>query len=97
MTAIFHEVRSETTPGVTYIVREMPDGTWGCSCPAFAFKQQECKHIRKIKYPPEKKYGKRKLTWSEMLDDMRHWKATADPFEKSVEQALGPDKKENSA
>lgn len=53
--AKFHKVPSTSTPGVEYTVVERPDGTWSCSCPAHAFKNRDCKHIKQIRdhQPPE--------------------------------------------
>lgn len=37
-----------------YIVSEMEDGTWRCSCPVWKFRRQQCHHIDKAKRNPEK-------------------------------------------
>lgn len=37
-----------------YIVSELNDGTWQCSCPAWKFRRKECRHIQKAKANPEK-------------------------------------------
>lgn len=37
-----------------YIVSEMKDGTWQCSCPAWKFRRKQCDHIDKAKANPEK-------------------------------------------
>lgn len=33
-----------------YIVALSEDGEWGCSCPAWKFRRQTCKHIKEIQY-----------------------------------------------
>lgn len=43
------EVPSFTTPGITYIVRRHPDGSWSCDCPDCVCRQHECKHIAAVK------------------------------------------------
>jgi hypothetical protein len=35
--------------GNHHIVAQATDGTYGCSCPVWKFKRQECKHIRYVK------------------------------------------------
>lgn len=37
-----------------YIVSEMEDGTWKCSCPAWIFRRMKCDHIYKAQADPEK-------------------------------------------
>ncbi len=37
-----------------YIVSELYDGTWQCSCPAWKFRRKLCDHIRKAQREPEK-------------------------------------------
>lgn len=37
-----------------YVVSEMEDGTWKCSCPVWVFQRKECSHIRKAKMDPER-------------------------------------------
>jgi len=37
-----------------YIVSEMEDGTWKCSCPQWKFRRKECHHIKRAKRNPEK-------------------------------------------
>lgn len=37
-----------------YIVSEMEDGTWRCSCPQWKFRRRICHHIEKAKTNPEK-------------------------------------------
>ncbi len=37
-----------------YIVSEMEDGTWRCSCPAWKFRRKRCHHIDKAKWNPDK-------------------------------------------
>ena len=36
-----------------YIVSEMEDGTWRCSCPVWKFRRQQCHHIGKAQRSPE--------------------------------------------
>jgi len=36
-----------------YIVSEMDDGTWRCSCPVWKFRRQQCHHIGKAQRNPE--------------------------------------------
>ena len=53
MNAKFYKVKSLTTKGKEYIVREMPDGGWRCECPRFVFQargsEEDCKHITRLK------------------------------------------------
>ena len=42
------EVPSESDPATKYIVKRSGD-VWSCSCPAFLFKGEECKHIKYVK------------------------------------------------
>jgi len=42
------EVESKSS-GNIYVVAQDKDGNYGCSCPVWKFKRQECKHIRQIK------------------------------------------------
>ncbi len=37
-----------------YIVSEMEDKTWRCSCPIWKFRRRQCHHIRKAQANPEK-------------------------------------------
>ena len=41
-------VESDSRPGVTYSIKQAPNGRIGCTCPAYRFKKGEktCKHIR---------------------------------------------------
>ena len=41
-------VDSETSDA-TYIVGVSVDGEYGCSCPHWKFRRQECKHIKSVK------------------------------------------------
>ena len=34
--------------GKTWVVAKDTDGNYGCSCPVWKFKREECKHIRKV-------------------------------------------------
>lgn len=38
-----------TSSGNTYTVAKDRDGNFGCSCPRWKFKREECKHIAQIK------------------------------------------------
>ncbi len=40
-----------------YTVSLSFDGEWGCSCPRWKFKREECKHIREIKEAEKWKDG----------------------------------------
>jgi predicted nucleic acid-binding Zn finger protein len=48
------EVASHTSDR-EYVVAQRPDGSWGCSCPAWKFKKPvdgvraDCKHIQEVK------------------------------------------------
>lgn len=42
-------VTSESNPNKTYVVSLSELGIWGCSCPVWKFRRQECKHIQQIK------------------------------------------------
>ena len=44
----FYQVDSESRPGVSYTVAMSIKGTWGCSCPRWIFKRENCKHIRHV-------------------------------------------------
>lgn len=55
--AAFFDVESETTPGKTYTVRWLADGTFRCSCPYFVWREGKslrkgevlmCKHIKEV-------------------------------------------------
>jgi hypothetical protein len=37
-----------THAGKQYTVAMREDGSFGCSCPAWKFRREECKHIQKI-------------------------------------------------
>jgi hypothetical protein len=37
-----------------YVVSLSDENTWGCSCPAWKFRRQECKHIVRVKLNPER-------------------------------------------
>lgn len=40
-------VSSESRAGVIYVVaKARKDGTWGCSCPRWIYKREDCKHIQ---------------------------------------------------
>ena len=39
----------EGSRGNQYMVSKAEDGTWGCSCPRWKFRREECKHIQEIK------------------------------------------------
>lgn len=48
------KIRSTTTPGKTYEVRKMPDGSLGCQCNDWKYRGSvtpgyECRHIREYK------------------------------------------------
>jgi hypothetical protein len=43
------KVPSESDPDKTYIVARDAEGEYGCSCPVWKFRRQECKHIRAVK------------------------------------------------
>jgi len=43
------EVPSESNKNVMYVVALSDKGTFGCSCPVWKFRRQECKHIESIK------------------------------------------------
>jgi hypothetical protein len=38
--------------GATWVVSQAEDGTWGCSCPVWKFRRQECHHIADVKEDP---------------------------------------------
>jgi hypothetical protein len=42
-----HEVHSSDLERC-YIVARKQDGTWGCSCPQWKFRRQQCKHIEEV-------------------------------------------------
>ena len=37
-----------------YVVSLSDEDTWGCSCPAWKFRRQGCKHIKRVKLNPER-------------------------------------------
>ena len=37
-----------------YTVSLSDENTWGCSCPVWKFRRQECKHIIRVKLNPER-------------------------------------------
>ena len=37
-----------------YVVSLSDENTWGCSCPAWKFRRQECKHIIRVRLNPER-------------------------------------------
>jgi len=43
-----HTITSSSDPKKTYLVRQLPDKTWACSCPSFVFRSNQCKHIESI-------------------------------------------------
>lgn len=43
-----HEVASSDLERM-YTVSRHRDGHWGCSCPVWKFKRQECKHIDEVR------------------------------------------------
>jgi hypothetical protein len=45
-------VESESGKG-SYVVSLSDQNEWGCSCPVWKFRRQECKHIRRVKLDPE--------------------------------------------
>jgi hypothetical protein len=47
---------NDLTPGA-YTVSLSVDGEWGCSCPRWKFKREECKHIREIQAQENWKKG----------------------------------------
>jgi hypothetical protein len=44
----------EGSNGHVWIVAQDKDGNYGCSCPIWKFKRQECHHIIQVKNNPEK-------------------------------------------
>lgn len=51
--------------GNLYIVSRDEHGQFGCSCPHWKFRRQQCKHIQKIKGELEMQYGKKPLVATE--------------------------------
>lgn len=43
------KVPSESDPDKTYTVAQDAEGEYGCSCPVWKFRRQECKHIQAVK------------------------------------------------
>ena len=43
------KVPSNSNPNKIYTVSQADDGTYGCSCPHWCFRRQECSHIAYIK------------------------------------------------
>jgi len=46
-------IKSESS-NKEYVVSLSDENTWGCSCPAWKFRRQECKHIIRVKLNPER-------------------------------------------
>ena len=46
-------IKSESGNGI-YVVSLSDKDEWGCSCPAWKFRRQECKHIIRVKLNPER-------------------------------------------
>ena len=45
------KVKSTTNKEKEYVVREMPNGEYRCSCPAFVFNDKKpCKHIKTLSF-----------------------------------------------
>lgn len=49
-------IKSESGKG-SYVVSLSDKNEWGCSCPAWKFRRQECKHIIRVKLNPERYKG----------------------------------------
>jgi len=47
------KVKSESGNG-SYVVSLSDKNEWGCSCPAWKFRRQECKHIIRVRLNPER-------------------------------------------
>lgn len=100
--AAFFYIKSDTDKNKTYTVRLTPDGQYLCNCPHFLFRNKECKHIYKVKHPhfkppettlenpPTKRYGKKKLTWDEMLAEVKKMgnRAKRQRYNDPVQQAV---------
>ena len=51
-----------------WIVSLSDENTWGCSCPAWVYRRQECKHIKAVKnLSKEDRDILEKITYSEKL------------------------------
>jgi len=46
-------IESESGNG-NYVVSLSDENEWGCSCPVWKFRRQECKHIKRVKLNPER-------------------------------------------
>lgn len=46
-------IKSESS-NKEYVVSLSDENTWGCSCPAWKFRRQECKHIIRVRLNPER-------------------------------------------
>ena len=46
-------IKSESGNG-SYVVSLSDQNTYGCSCPAWKFRRQECKHIIRVRLNPER-------------------------------------------
>lgn len=44
------DVPSHSNPKKKYVVSKADDGTFGCDCPVWKFRRQECKHIEQVKH-----------------------------------------------
>ena len=42
------EVASHSNPDKSYVVALNTNNEWGCSCPVWKFRRQECKHQREV-------------------------------------------------
>ncbi|HCR70737.1 MAG TPA: hypothetical protein DIW23_04780 [Anaerolineae bacterium] len=45
----FYECPSQSRANLSYIVATNQSEQWGCSCPRWIYKREECKHIREVK------------------------------------------------
>lgn len=47
------DVPSSSSPGVRYLVRQLADGTWDCTCPPYYYGHPPasgaCKHITRVR------------------------------------------------
>jgi hypothetical protein len=46
---LFYECPSTSRKDTSYIIATNDSEEWGCSCPRWIFKREECKHIRSVK------------------------------------------------
>jgi hypothetical protein len=50
-------IESSSEAGKKYVVSLSSELVWGCSCPVWKFRRQECHHIKQVKFSLQAKDG----------------------------------------